>query len=298
MTMRKLDLPVLPASADSEPALRALWQAVFGDTDAEIGAFFDAFYDPSLTLTAYDGQTLASSAYILPCGFLSAPGGLRLPCAMLYAIGTHPDYRGLGLGSRVTITACQHAQSRGYDAVVLHPASADLFAFYARLGFEPIFDTAEHIYDAAQLPTPDARYALTPATPDVYQALRRRFLSGTVFVDMDWRGLTYQQNLCAQSGGALLAVTDGGKAVGCAAVEGDGSDFVARELLVSDNLRIEDASALIAARYGCQRLHVRTPVRAENQGADVRPFGMLSANSPVLDRLIMQDARWYGLAFD
>ncbi|SHH75192.1 Acetyltransferase (GNAT) domain-containing protein [Sporobacter termitidis DSM 10068] len=288
---------VRTAYAQDESALKALWRAVFGDDPADIDHFFETYFSPELTAVIDEDKTPVSAAYILPVGRLVRPGRTPVDCAMIYAVATQPACRGRGYGEAVTGAAGNLAVKRGFPAVVLKPADDGLFDFYGqRSDFREFFDVYEYRYRPSALPAPTLTAA--PATPEAYRALRRHFLDGTVYIDMDERGLAYQQYLCAASGGGLYALSDGGRDAGCAIVEPDGPAVHVKELLLDSDRRPKDAVSALAAHFPAAEYAVRTTSPcAVTPPTGKKRFGMLLANAD-LENGAAHNMKWYGPAFD
>jgi ribosomal protein S18 acetylase RimI-like enzyme len=179
--------------------------------------------------------------------------GIRVQCAMLYAIATLPECRGRGYGEAVTRAAYEQAIKIGFPAVVLKPADEGLFDFYEkRTEFRAFFDVSEVEFlankmaasentssentssgdnpDAADATTNCSQYALTPVTPAEYRRIRQGLLEGCAYIDMDERSLAYQQYLSEKAGGGLYTLLGSnepngcaGAVVGCAVIEPEGS---------------------------------------------------------------------------
>ena len=78
------------------PALTRLWQACFGDTEAEVRAFWQALFDctPVYLRRAPDGSP-AAMLCALPAEMVGDDGD-AVPAAYLYAVCTAPALRGRG----------------------------------------------------------------------------------------------------------------------------------------------------------------------------------------------------------
>ena len=78
------------------PALTRLWQACFGDTEAEVRAFWQALFDctPVYLRRAPDGSP-AAMLCALPAELVGDDGD-AVPAAYLYAVCTAPALRGRG----------------------------------------------------------------------------------------------------------------------------------------------------------------------------------------------------------
>ncbi len=108
----------LPRSSrpGDEPGLRALWKAVFEDSDEFLDAFFTGIYTPGMASLIEEEGCIVSAAYALP-----------LENALyLYAVGTLPGFRDRGCGRAVTLFA-----AGGHEAY-LCPAEDGLRDWYAR----------------------------------------------------------------------------------------------------------------------------------------------------------------------
>ena len=214
-----------PSGADV-PALKALWQTVFGDTPGFIHRFFDRWYDPALTAVVKTGGAVAAMAYVLPTGRYLTPAS-AIPAAMIYAVACDPRHRGRGFGRAVTEHACSLALAAGYEAVTLSPAEKSLFGFYAALGFSTGFYVREETVPAA---TPGDALALTPVSDEAYYALRERLLADVPHMEITPSYLALQRLLC-QDGGGMAAMTEQGAPVGCMIWEREGETVSVKEYL-------------------------------------------------------------------
>ena len=105
------------------PALKALWQLVFGDTDEFLDAFFELLFPDCRVAVMEEGGRIAAAAYAI---------GLE-NIRYIYAVATHPDYRGKGYGEAVTLAAAKG------EPAYLYPASEGLRGWYARrMGAESV----------------------------------------------------------------------------------------------------------------------------------------------------------------
>ena len=283
-------------------ALKALWHEVFGDDFQDIDRFFDTFYTPELTAVILDSDAPVAAAYAVPSGALVLPDGRRFGCAMIYAVATAPACRGRGYGAAVTEAAAELARRAGCPAVVLKPADSGLFDFYEKhTDFRPFFEVYETELTRGQLMSASPLSARL-VTPAEYRRLRNSFLAGGTYVDMDDRGLGYQEALCASSGGGLFAMEycgDDGGTCACAFAERVGDKLLVKELLLSEGCRPEEALASLAAATEAERFYLRTPKALPGvPGAARIMFGMMLSIDGVGLPETDQSAVWYGPAFD
>ncbi|MGM9522236.1 MAG: GNAT family N-acetyltransferase [Oscillospiraceae bacterium] len=270
-----------------EPGLKHIWKTVFGDSEADIDAFFERLYTPGRALVCEAEGKLVSAAYVVPLGELAVPEGQRIPCSVVYALGTLPEYRAHGIGRRIAAKAAALSCASGVG--VICPAEPWLFDFYADCaGFAECFN----VYEASGSDAGTSLFgSVRRVVPDEYSALRRRLLSDRVYIDYNRDAMAYQEYLCTSSGGGLYSVTAAG--VQCAAaVEVRGEKAVIKELIVPTG-RVYDPAALICRALKLREFTYRTPIRPGEEG---RPFAMIR-NTPVSDTPDT-GLSWFGFAFD
>jgi GNAT superfamily N-acetyltransferase len=101
----------------------------FEDTESFIDAFFTRLYRPGMAAWVEAEGVAAAMAFFIPGFTLHSPGEPARRVAYLYAVCTHPNHRGQGLGTAVTRAA---ASFSGCELVCLLPADAGLRRWYAR----------------------------------------------------------------------------------------------------------------------------------------------------------------------
>lgn len=270
-----------------EPELKRVWKAVFGDSDEYIDGYFDSLYSPGSAVVCEIGGRMAGAAHIIELGDLVTPEGDRQPCSVVYALGTLPEFRSRGVGTRLTAAAAE-ISSRGRVGVIC-PAEPSLFDFYRKkAGYCEYFNVSEF-----SSTDPGVSVWGSAARTDAagYQELRRSLLAERAYIDLSHRAMAYQERLCLVSGGGLFALTCGGRP-GAAAVEVHGDRAVIKELLFSGPLSV-DPALLVCRALGVSRYSYRAPVQPGGEGAH---FAMIR-NVPDED---IPDAglAWFGFAFD
>lgn len=287
------------ASEQDIPKLKALWKEVFDDTDADINHFFSTWFDPELTVVIDDAGEPVCAAYVLPVGSLVLPDFSRRPCAMIYAVATHADFRRRSYGEAVTRAAAVCAAGSGYPAVVLKPASGSLFDFYEkRSDFRDFFDAYSSDFSSSELTAKDSGFTLSAVTPGEYRLHRNRCLMGHAYIDMDERAIAYQQYLSGSGGGIFVLKDPSGAVIGCTAAETDGSAGILKELLLSAQSDIFSAVSAAAAALGISTVSVRCFTDYGHPEKFIRSrFGMLIP-LPSMPALPKHTGNWYGFAFD
>ena len=119
------------ANRSDLPALRALWQQAFHDSDSFLDRFFHTAFSPARSrLAAVDG-VIAAALYWFP----ASCRGQSL--AYLYAVATAPPFQGKGLCTGLMENTRALLDGHGMGGIVLVPGSPSLFSFYGRMGYTP-----------------------------------------------------------------------------------------------------------------------------------------------------------------
>lgn len=157
----KIDHPT-----DSQiPQLLQMWKGAFGDH----GGFWEmflrtAFVPENCRCICRDGQLRAALYWFdVDCG------GQKM--AYLYAVVTHPEYRGKGLCRRLIEDTHAYLAEKGYSASLLVPETEGLRRMYREMGYEDCTAISELSCAAG-----GEAVSLRAIGPGEYAALRRKFL--------------------------------------------------------------------------------------------------------------------------
>ncbi|MDR1329789.1 MAG: GNAT family N-acetyltransferase [Oscillospiraceae bacterium] len=266
------DILIREARIRDAPHIKRLWQRVFNDTDEVIGAFFEVYIDVRLCVLAQIGGRLAGLGLLLPVGdFVTQQSATQ--CAMLYALATEPEFRGLGCASLITRELLRVGKKHGFGLIALRPASDALFDFYGKNGFYETFYCREYTVKASALKKTVQNVpgiALTRASPEEYLARRELLLRGVPHIAFDRRALAFQARL--SPGGGLFFAGDG-----CAAIEATGQP--GGRVLISELLGADEGAiiAAVADAFPANEYLVRAPVRKAE--SEITRFGMASAET-------------------
>lgn len=144
--------------------LKELWRLAFGDSEEFIDLFFSTAYAPDRCRSiAMDGQ-IAAALYWLDAEY----AGQRF--AYIYAVATHPDFRGRGLCRALMEDTHGHLARLGYDGALLMPAEAGLRQMYSKMGYRECCSVSE-FSSRAGTPLPVRQITL-----EEYALLRRQLL--------------------------------------------------------------------------------------------------------------------------
>ena len=129
-----------PSESEYE-SLKALWQTAFDDTKASLDYFFEKTVSTQRVLAVFDKNKPVSALYMLESEIFIEEKAY--PSYYIYAVCTHPDYRGMGLMNSLFAELFKIAKGRGIDYLFLVPEEEYLFNIYEKLGFKKGFSYAE-----------------------------------------------------------------------------------------------------------------------------------------------------------
>ena len=288
------------AKADDMMELQKIWKTVFEDTDEIIDKFFDIYYAPQNVYVAESDSIIAASGYIIPVGNLFYRNQI-LSCAMIYSMGTLPEYRGEGLGTAVVRSLISTGFASGYNAIVLCPSTDQLFEYYSdRTELCEWFYVNEERYE--RLPTIATNLRLESINDEEYSILREKILSGIPHIGFDLPALSFQSCLCKQFGGGFFRIAHPKASTSCILVERQqNGDVWIKELLTAEEDKALVLSA-IGTMFPADGYLVRTPVLSTQSASHMRRFGMLAIDknqqNTEFDSAFGYPAPLYGLAFD
>ena len=290
--------------------LHSIWSTVFGNTDKAL--FFNFFYKPELSIIAEHEGNVVAMGFLLPVGDLITGCGEKIPCSMIYAMATLPDFRGFGFGGTISDGLINLARKTNCPAVILYPADDSLFNYYNKHT-----DMREWFYGTEyKIATKLHKQESTESSiisVNEYMSLRENLLSDICHIKYDHQVLEYQSKLCDLYGGGLYCYkTPSGNA--SVVVERQSNELVIiKELLMSKTLDLEKSSYVIlniasdiALKFPASEYIIRTPALnyadntfITNMTITKKRYGMLSYPDDI-DLLKNEKIAfpWYGLAFD
>lgn len=179
-------------------AVHAMWEQCFGDSPEFIDFYITRRMSELNMLVIYRDGRAVSMASFLPTDIQTAIGNLE--GFYVYAVATLPEYQGQGLSSKIL----QFAQRHWQKPLILSPAEPGLRIFYAKRGFQPVYDKKFY----ALQPCRDraaAEAELKPATAREYKAVRDAKWQGPGYVAWLEEDIAYaMEHTAFQQGETLL----------------------------------------------------------------------------------------------
>ena len=129
-----------PLESDYEN-LKALWKTSFDDSKESLDYFFQNTASPERVLAAFKEGKPVSALYMLESEIIK--DNKAYSAYYIYAVCTHPDYRGKGLMKSLFDELFKVAKGRGIDYLFLVPEEEYLFKIYEKLGFKTGFSYSQ-----------------------------------------------------------------------------------------------------------------------------------------------------------
>lgn len=267
-----------PSRPEDMPAMKALWQACFGDTEAYIQFFFSNRYRPEESFVLLRQGRLESMLFGLSTS-ICLPDGKQYRGAYVYALCTGAAARGKGNAQLLLQEAGTYFKGRGCAFLSLTPQEPRLISFFRRCGFTPGFLLRERVIPRADIQESPVPGSLFPVDAETYCAIRAERCAGTLHVGCDEKAAAYQKALSQQSGGDLYGLElkwgEGAGRRGCMAAEyGEEGRLVVKELLLPEGA-YEPALSAIGASLPATCYQIRLPLQAGGAEDALLEFGLV-----------------------
>lgn len=233
------------AQRRDELALKRLFLNCFDDTLGFVNMFFSKHFVPENTVAVYCGEDIVGEAHMLPCSV-----GER-DCLYIYGVCISPLHRMKKLGSRMLEFMKAEAERRGC-ALLLHPQSDGVVAFYEKSGFSVCGRWSEiTVHPTA------AAADLRPASAAEYKAVRDSMFAD--FRPLVWDEASVKYALMQETffGFSAYKCTLSGREhiVLCGMDEGR---LYIKETTVPVG-ELDAVAAALAEKYGTDNINVRLP---------------------------------------
>lgn len=260
-------------------ALENLWKTSFDDSEKAVDAFFEKTVSEKNVLAVFCGECAVSALYMLESEI--ATDGEIYPAYYIYAVCTHPDFRGKGIMKMLFDKLKSVAKERGVPYLFLVPESESLFAMYSKIGFCDAFVYKTEVFtrdmcestafvNSAPLKYDDYRsFCLRKAESHTVAVLKEKaFNSFCSSVDGS------VESFCTRSGYAVYE---------------NGKDGVTVFEFYGDKTELVD---IIFSKTGAETVELRTSCTANESG--VHRYGMYAA---VADDVLVVENAFFGIPY-
>lgn len=255
------------ADASMIASLRHVWKVCFGDTEDYLDLFFGRRFPSSRALTAWVDDTLAGTVYLLDAEMEGHPFWYG------YAVGTLPEFRGMGISRRLHEEIFRMAEEQNARYAV-HPQGDHLIAFYEKLGLKQGF--FHKVVTLCAKPADVEGLSLTELSAFDYTKLRDAAFDAPDFVRWDEAAVDYAVEENAFCGGFCRALTDGETVWALFGdIRGSNTLFL-RETTMPDDVILR-AVPLLAKEFDCTSITMRLPADSQLDGT-VEMSGMVRGN--------------------
>jgi len=183
-------------------AVKAMWEQCFGDSEDFIDFYIQNRMNELNMLVIYREGRAVSMASFLPADIQTSVGNLE--GYYVYAVATLPEYQGQGLSGRLLDFAKRHWGK----PLLLSPAAPDLRIFYAKRGFQPVYDRKLYVLQPVR-ETKAAEPVLCPVSPADYKAVRDAKWQGAGYVAWLEQDIAYAMEHAAFQLGESLLLQEG-----------------------------------------------------------------------------------------
>ena len=225
------------------PAMTALWQGVFGDTEELIGSFMALLQDMGTAAVAELNGSVVGAAYVI-AGMELIGAGARPPvCGYIYAVAVDPACRRLGIGRELTLRCAELARRRGAEVICTLPAEESLYGWYRDVrGVECVLRRRRF-----ELPC-SADEGVMELSSTEYMLWRESMLRDKCHMHPSNPTLEFQRRFCKALGGGLYACGSGI----CSAYLENGAAVI-KELITSVPGDAGTIAASVGAFIGAER---------------------------------------------
>lgn len=128
--------------------VRKLWEKCFEDDADFLDLYFERKYSKQNSEFVEVGDRIISSMQVFP--YQMSFYDQTLTVGYIYGACTHPDYRRKGVMRQLLQQAIAHMKADGVDAAILIPANDDLYEYYTKFGFAPVFEHYEKQFTTSE----------------------------------------------------------------------------------------------------------------------------------------------------
>jgi len=259
------------AKDEDYPQLKALWNQVFSDSEAEIDFYFSNRHQNQNMLVYELEEVIAGMLTMLPVQLSFGPE--MHSGRYIYAAATAPAYRRQGISSRLLLHCHNWMEENGETASILVPASDSLFAFYGQRGYETVFYVETTTLRPSDLLPYTCESICEPClVQDFFRLRDAAFSDCSLFVRWGEDALEYIiRNAQVFGDGVYYFRTESGE--GYAVCGWSGRNVFIREIAFVQ-MELSTAVSILHHTLGADNYILRLP-EGSMKGVVPRPFGMI-----------------------
>ena len=218
--------------------LKELWKLCFTNDDQDdIDLFFDNRFSTANGLVYSQGKQIVSMMFRLPCKFQGENAWY------LYALATHPDFRGLGYMAQLIEYSHAQMEKENIEYCLLLEGESSLCEYYKRFGYQSAF-----CYRLAKL-SGQSDMSVLYADVEYVESIRSKKLVNAVQWDIE--ALSYANKYSKSINEQWFRVDDGY----AIASKTDGKVYIS-ELVCTDMIR---AAQSVNTYYSVNECIVKLP---------------------------------------
>ena len=129
------------ANEHTSLAVRQMWKTCFDDSEEFMDLYFSEKYQNENTLIRFENNRAVASLQMLPYRFVFYD--TEISVAYISGACTLPEFRKRGYMTELMTAAFEVMKQRNIPLSILIPAEKWLYNYYAKLGYEQVFDADE-----------------------------------------------------------------------------------------------------------------------------------------------------------
>ena len=187
------------ATYDDIPALKHIREVCFDEGAAYSDFYFATRFTAQNTLVHVEEGRPVSTLTLLDAEIATTQR--VFPIAYIYSVATLPEWRRRGLAAALMQHADSYLQSQGVEASLLAPASAQLFDYYAKLGYETKFYIEKYNSTHPAIETDTVLQVKDLKAGDYFRLRKEAYAAGSYYVQWNSEALDFALQECRLVGG-------------------------------------------------------------------------------------------------
>jgi len=254
------------------PALKHIRKICFGESEAYSAFYFATRFTENNTLTYLEQDSPVASLTLLDAELLTADGHV-FPVAYVYSVATLPNWRGRGIAAALSKYADDYLQARGVAASLLVPASAPLFDYYAKLGYETKFFVEKYEAACTDKESDTVLQASELEVGDYFRLRKEAYSGGGYYVQWSTDALDFALQDCRLTGGLAYRLHTAAREGFLLAYPMSDNTVIVKESWLDGDL-YPLAVRLLQQKFGTHRKYIFYAMQRP-ETVTAQPFGMI-----------------------